>query len=150
MKVASHSFFKYCIPIILLCVDINLFGFLHQHVIFTLLCWYILQLTNNSSFAQLTWILVLLATQSTLLYGRFGLELLYLIPLSLIVLKIQPYIGWKFVLISTTLIASLLLQTYILQSYLLELPVTSTYTAIKIIGNLVVMGLVSLKQCLIR
>jgi hypothetical protein len=150
MKVASHYFFEYFIPIFLLCVDISLFGFLHQPIIFAVLCWYIIQLNNTSNTTQLYWILSVLAVQSTLFYGRFGLELIYLIPVTIIVIKLRPYIGWQFLLLAITLIISLLLQTYLVQNYLLALPVTSTYTVTKIIGNLTVIGLVSLKQYLIR
>lgn len=114
------TYYRYLLPTFFLFLDTTLLGYFQQHTISILLCFYAATLLRNKNTGPLLFSLLLLATQSHLLHGTFGLSLLYLLPLSILILETQNIFQkstWlpHFFLISCLLANELIIRQYYLQ-----------------------------------
>ncbi len=144
MKNLNDAYF-YLLIIVLFFIDICSLTFFEKPIIYTLLCLYAFAVFQSIGKRKLSTLVALLLLESFVFHGKFGLELLYLIPFAfmsmrarnmLYTLSIQPYI---------LLICCLLCQTLIIEYYLLHFDISFSYTISKIIANIIVMIGISLK-----
>lgn len=144
MKNLNDAYF-YLLIIVLFFIDICCLTFFEKPIIYTLLCIYAFAVFQSVGKRKLSTLVALLLLESFVFYGKFGLELLYLIPFTLMsrrarntlyLLSIQPHIF---------LICCLLCQSLIIEQYLLHFDISFSYTILKIIANIIVMIGISLK-----
>ena len=114
----ATSYHFYFLSLLLLFIDICTLSFFEQYNISILLCFYAVILMGQTNIQRIIFVLVLLSCESLLLYGTFGLSLLYLLPLSILMLEAKnvlnktialPYIFWG----ASIIVQELLIKTYI-------------------------------------
>lgn len=137
-KKLKNTYF-YPTVFILFLFDIFSFSLCEKQIISLLLCAYIMNLYKESNLLRLCTIASLLCLESSLYFGHFGLQLLYLIPATFIgiqsqkffyVSRIQPYL---------LLISCLLVQYFIIEPMQMDNHIISTYTPVKIIANIIIL-----------
>lgn len=143
-----HAIFKetyfYPLALILFLLDVCCFSFMEKQLVYMLLCFFCIQLYAEKSTTRLSFLAILISLESLLYFGKFGVQLVYLIPLiyisreaqkSLYATALQPYI---------LLISCIALQSFILEPYMLQIGPSPLYTLSKIIANIIVLWLISL------
>lgn len=134
----------YLIILLLFIVDIFSFSLLEKQIVYGLLCFYCISLYKETSIFQLFAICLLIALESSFHYNIFGLQLVYILPITLIGFQsqktfygfsIQPYI---------LLICCLLIECLVIEPFGLKIPTISAYTPVKIIANIIVLWCISL------
>lgn len=139
----KHQF--YLVSIMLFFIDFICFAFFEKQVIHSLLCWYALTVFRHYNLKKLSIVALLLSLESYTQYDTFGLILIYLTPLTLLALWIKkilyPTIAQPYIFLTL----SLCLQHLLVELYMLSLNTPHTWTFSKIIANIIVMIIVSLK-----
>lgn len=133
----------YILIILLFMLDIIFFNFFEKQLINSLLCWYCIQTTKPILITHLFMSALFLCLESSLYYGRFGLQLAYLIPLAGLGYSLQKTFYKKNVYPYIMLIFSLFCQRAI-EQYILELTSSWHYTIYRIFVNIGVLWIISL------
>ena len=131
----------------LLCVfffiDLAAFFLFEKPLIYSLLCFYILQLSRPMGIIRMVMACLLLSFPPLIQYDRFGLELLYLIPATFLGISMRKILYdsyWQYYLL---LAACLLAQILIVEQVILHLGISITYTISTLFANLIVIWLMS-------
>lgn len=134
----------YGIIFVLFFVDLACLSLFEKPYIYSLLSFYILQLALPISLIRIIICCLLLSIAPLINYGRFGLALIYVIPATLIGIKMRQTLYdsvWQYYVL---LAACLLAQIILLEYFILHLPVSIPYTISTIFANLIVIWLISL------
>jgi hypothetical protein len=135
----------YVFVLLLFFVDVSIF-FSTAHIwSYTLLGLYSLSLFNKINVTRLSIIALLLSLESFLFFGKFGLELIYLIPISIVVIQLRRFVYGNCIYPYLILALFILLQTFAIEYFLLGIKPAIGYTNMKIIANIIVTWLISLK-----
>lgn len=139
-----HSSIIYAFAVTFFFADILMFSLFEKQILYLLLCFYILNICEKRSFITFMIFALLIALESSLYYGKFGIQLLYLVPVTFIAFKAkQTFWNWKFQPY-IILVSCLLIQSYLIEPVLLGIPATFSYTNSKIIANIIVLWCMSL------
>lgn len=133
----------YGITIILFLIDLGSISIFERPIIYSLLCFYLLQLARPISWWRITFVCLLFSLSSLLHYDRFGLALVYLIPATLLGIKMRKVLYdsyWQYYLL---LAACLLAQIIVVEHLILHLSISIPYTISTLFVNLVIIGLLS-------
>lgn len=133
----------YVITSALFLVDLGSFSIFERPIIYSLLCFYLLQLARPISWCRVTFVCLLFSLSSLLHYDRFGLALVYLIPATLLGIKMRKVLYdsyWQYYLL---LAACLLAQIIVVEHLILHLSISIPYTISTLFVNLVIIGLLS-------
>lgn len=133
----------YVIASLLFLVDLGSFSIFERPIIYSLLCFYLLQLARPISWCRVTFVCLLFSLSSLLHYDRFGLALVYLIPATLLGIKMRNVLyesHWQYYLL---LAACLLAQIIVVEHLILHLTISIPYTISTLFVNLVIIGLLS-------
>ncbi len=144
-KPLSYLIF-YGLATLLFFIDLGGFSLFEKPLIYTLLCFYILQLCRPMSWPRILYCLLLLSLNPLIHYGRFGLGLVYLIPATFIGIKMRHTLYdtvWQYYLL---LAACILAQIGLIEYGILGLPISASYTISTILANLIVIWIMSLKS----
>jgi hypothetical protein len=136
----------YGISCLLFLVDLGAFSIFEKPLIYSLLCFYILQLSRPMGLARIIFSYLLLSLSSLIHYGRFGLSLVYLIPATLLGIKIRHTLYdsvWQYYLL---LILCVIGQICLVEWWILGLPISVSYTISTVLANLLVIWIMSLKS----
>jgi len=120
-------------------IDIFFLGFFESQIVATLLCFYTLLLTDQGNTRLLFLSLFLISFYPLILYGTFGLSLLYLLPLSIIVMEMKSLFRRAVWLPYFFLVAALLANQLIIKQYMLGLGFYSQFFLASICVNLVIL-----------
>lgn len=139
----KETYFYPC-ALFLYCIDIFCFSFFEQQLFCVLLCFFCIHLYKEHSIYQLGFLAILFSLESLLYCGKFGVQLLAIIPFTFLGLHskrifhespLQPYI---------LLLSLMLIQSMILDPFVLKIGPSSSYTTYKIIANIIVLWFISL------
>lgn len=134
----------YPMAIMLFMFDVFCFSFIEKQLLYTVLCFFCLQLYEEISITQLSLVSFLIALESLLYFGKFGIQLCYIFPIifissqaktKLYARSFQPYV---------VLIVCLLLQCLFLEPYMLQIRSSILYTFSRIIANIILLFFLSL------
>lgn len=145
-KQPLSPFIFYGIACLLFIIDLGAFSIFEKPLIYSLLCFYILQLSRPMSLARITVTYLLLSLSPLIHYGRFGTSLVYLIPATLLGIKMRHTLYdalWQYYLL---LACCILAQIALVEWGILGLPISASYTISTIIVNLLVIWIMSLKS----
>jgi hypothetical protein len=117
-------------------VDICASAFSEKQVIYLALCLYISQLFSAPSWWRLSFLAIIIALESFFYYGTFGIDLIYLLPATLIGLHMRTALDAKTVNRFLLLAACIFIQNLVVNSYLLQASNPATYTVTKILANM--------------
>ncbi len=140
--------YSYLTILLFFALDILCASFFERWIVFALLCYYLIKLFHKTNIPKLSITLVALSLESFVHYGIFGIELLYLIPITLLafVLKnifnatgLQPYF---------LLLISLVAQKTLIEGYLLGQSSVMRCTLIILCVNIGIITGISLKYWL--
>src|ERR1700733_142552 len=137
--------FFYGIITLLFFVDITTYMILERPLFYTLLCFYIMHCAFPFSWSRIVSANFLLSLLSLIQYGRFGLCLIYLIPATLLRIKMHQTMHEGPLLNYLILVGCLAAQIGLIEHLILGLPISALYTASTIIANIIVMTIFSLK-----
>jgi len=129
------SFF---IPFLLFAADIFLLGLFQQPTVSLLLCFYSAWLFRPNTKQLIFVSLFLLSSISLILYGNFGLVLLYLLPLTLLFYQAQKLLNKTFWLPYVFLTASILTADFLVKPLLLHTSPNILFTGAKLCVNLII------------
>jgi hypothetical protein len=136
----------YGISCLLFLVDLGAFSIFEKPLVYSLLCFYILQLSRPLGLARIIFSCFLLSLSSLIHYGRFGINLVYVIPATLLGIKIRHTLYdavWQYYLL---LVACLIAQKVLVEWWILGLPISISYTISTVLVNLLVIWIMSLKS----
>lgn len=133
----------YLFIFLLFVIDIVAFNFLEKQLICALLCLYIVQITRPLKAGHVLLSTLLLFIESSLYYGRFGLQFIYLTPLLLIGLSMQKTF-YKSKLYPYLLLIIALLCATVVEYFILGLSVSLSYTISQILVNIGMLWILSL------
>jgi hypothetical protein len=142
-KQLPASFF-YTASIILFCIDLATLYVFERPFTYCLLGFYISALARPMSLIRIIVSCFLLSIAPLISYGRFGLELVYLIPATLLGVKMRLTLydsTWQYYVLFTV---CLLAQIGLLEGKILGLAVSIPYTISVIFVNLVIIAIMSL------
>lgn len=129
--------FLFLYPIILLILDLVLFNIFNQWVSYFLLSYLICQFFYSKSehlFGEYYFPLILFLLQNSFSTGRFGICLLYLIPIAFIAYKIKNLFDYgKYIIYGAFILLVLVLQLFLVQKLILFEDI-NIYSTIKIIS----------------
>jgi len=129
--------------IVLFLVDLFCFSFFEQRIFYLVLSLYCIEsLRPKSSTPRLVSTLLLIALDSFLQFGRFGITLLYLIPLTFIARKANNALQTTNVVIYCFFIFCLLAQFIWLEPFVLGMKSSASYITAKIIINIIVFAII--------
>ncbi len=135
-------FYPLCIGFFLL--DLGAFIIFEKPLLFSLLCFYILQLARPISWPRIITGCTLAGLEFLLFYGRFGLNLLYVIPATFLGIKMSHTLyesRWQYYLL---LAACILSQKLLLEPFILGISSSITYTLSTLFANLGVIWVINL------
>ena len=130
---------------ILFILDIFFFMLLEKNFFHLLLCFYVLHISTSSSIRRLSVIAFFIYFESFLHYGQFGIQLMYIIPLTILGKKAKKNFYWTSLHPYILLTLALVTQSLFIDGYSLHSVASNTYTITKIIANIIVLLLFSLK-----
>ncbi len=130
---------------LLFCLDSSLFFLYEQQPIYLLMAYMISLLFYRPTWPQLGFMLFLACLQSFLYFNIFGLSLLYFIPAILITHRLKHMLYMSKIYPLILAFGCLIVQVYGVELALLGLHNPTSYTAFKIFGTLIVVGIFSLK-----
>ena len=137
--------YTYFIPHLHFITDYNINVLINKPVLFTLLCWYLLNLYASTKSLQLSITILLLGLSSFLTYGYFGLIYLSLTPVTLLCLLCKRWLTYTRAIPILSLLLTLTLNNLII-AHFLELPLPlKNYTVWQFFVNIVVLSVMSLK-----
>jgi hypothetical protein len=128
----------YGIACLLFIIDLGAFSIFEKPLIYGLLCFYILQLSRPIGLTRIAFACLLLSLSPLIHYGRFGISLAYLIPATLLGIKMRHTFYdsvWQYYLL---LAGCILAQIGIVEWWILGLPISVSYTISTIIVNILV------------
>lgn len=134
----------YGISCLLFLIDLGAFSIFEKPLIYSLLCFYILQLSRAMGPVRIIFSCLLLSLSPLIHYGRFGISLVYLIPATLLGIKMKLTLYdaiWQYYLL---LIACIVAQIGLVEWWILGLPISLSYTISTILVNLIVVWIMSL------
>lgn len=134
----------YPLAILLFLLDVCCFSFMEKQLIYMLLCLFCVQLYSEKSVSRLSFLAVLISLESLLYFGKFGVQLLYLIPIFFISHEAKKNLHAVALQSYIILISCIALQSFILEPYMLQIGPSALYTFSKIIANIIVLWLISL------
>lgn len=142
----AEKMYFYLIVLLCFVLDFFSFAFFEQQILFSLLSFFFLYICHsfNASLVRIMVGLLLLSLESFFYCGRFGLQLIYLIPATIIGLQAQQWFYTPPLLAYSLLSISLVLHSYITTDATGILALFEPYTIIKIIANIIVMIFMSL------
>lgn len=135
-------FFPLCVGLFFL--DLGAFTLFEKPLLLSLLCFYILQLSRPISWPRILFACGLASLEFLLFYGRFGLNLLYLIPATFLGIKMSHTLyesRWQYYLL---LGACILSQKLLLEPFILGISSSINYTLSTLFANLVVIWVMNL------
>lgn len=147
MKCIIYSFqsiFFYFFILLLFLFDLCLFGFFNKPVSLLLLCYFLIKLPKGISFLKISISLLLLGSQSLLSFGLFGVNFIYLIPISILGTKLNHWFYKSIVCTFCLFIFAFLAHLSIL-ILLFNLNLGLFYTGALFFANIVVITIFSLK-----
>jgi hypothetical protein len=135
----------YVYSLLLFSLDSSLFFLCDDQPIYLLLAYLITTLFYRPSWPQLFLMLFLASLESFIYLNFFGSSLLYLIPATLLTLRLRDmfYASRMYPLILTLM--CLIIQIYGIEWGLLGLETPLSYTIAKILGTLLLVGIFSLR-----
>lgn len=143
-----ESLFKetyfYPIAALLFFVDIFFFSFIEKQLLYTVLCFFCVQLYKESSTNRLSFLALLISLESLLYFGKFGVQLLYLMPIILISFQAQKMLYVRSIQPYFILIGCITLQCLFLEPFMLQTGSSPLYTFSKIFANIIVLWFISL------
>ena len=107
----------------------------------SLSCWYFLCVFFRKSPYLILSLLIFIGCESLLYYERFGLTWLYIIPLTLIMLRLKHTVHFAPLIPYGALVFSLICRELILVPWLTQSPILGRYTGYMICGNVIMMVL---------
>ena len=134
----------YPVAVLLFFVDIFCFSFIEKQLFYTVLCFFCIQLYKESSVRRLSFLGLLISFESLLYFGKFGVQLIYLIPLILIGFQAQKMLNARSIQPYFILTCCITLQCVFLEPFILHTGHSTLYTFSKIIANIIVLWLISL------
>lgn len=135
-------FFPLCIGLFFL--DLGAFTLFERPLLLSLLCFYILQLSRPISWPRILFASGLASLEFLLFYGRFGLNLVYLIPATFLGIKMSHTLydsRWQYYLLLATCI---LAQKIVLEPFILGISSSITYTLSTLFANLMMIWVINL------
>jgi hypothetical protein len=145
MKLASQIF-HYSIPLLFFWLDIWCIGLMPDYPCSLTLCWYLVTLEDTMPWYYRLYVCLLLACSDTLVYNRCAISLIYIIPLSFVYVTLRYYTTIRFLLWVALVIALAGLQVTLIDGLVLGLSRSYLYTVQKIIANIGIISILSLKQ----
>lgn len=143
-KKALSPLFFYPLCVGFFFLDVGAFTLFEKPLLLSLLCFYTLQLARPISWPRIVFGCTLASLEFLIFYGRFGLNLLYLIPATLLGIKMSHTLyesRWQYYLLLATCILS---QKLILEPFILGISSTITYTLTTLFANLMVIWVMNL------
>lgn len=134
----------YTLCSLLFLIDLGALSIVERPLLYFLLCFYILQLSRPMGIARILFACGLLSLIPLIHYGRFGVGLIYLIPATLVGVKMRHILYdsiWHYYLL---LAACILAQIGLVEYWILNLPISVSYTISTIAANILVIGIMSL------
>ena len=144
MKSPRAPYF-YCITSLIALADMICFFWFEQHIVAMLTCWYIICMIHDTSWPQRIFILMLLSLESFYFYGSCGLTLIYLIPAGILALQAKHKLYAPELQKYSLLVLCLIIHGLFIDHYVLGMADWGSYTMPKILVNLLLMVMVSLK-----
>lgn len=123
-------------------VDMICFAFLERPLIYAVLCFYIITCIRSFKSVRIVTGLFLIALESFIYSGRFGITFLTLIPITLIALHVRHFLYESRWISYALLLIALLLQIVFIEYFLLHLRISIPYTISQIIANMIIMVLI--------
>ncbi len=133
----------YVAVVLLFFVDLASFSVFERPIIYSLLCFYLLQLARPISFCRITVVCILFSLDSLLHYDRFGLSLIYLIPATILGIKMRKVLYDSYWQYYALMAACLLVQIIVVEHLILHLSISIPYTISTLFVNLVIIGILS-------
>lgn len=143
-KNEAISYIQYLSPFFFFIVDVISFAFFEKPLLYSLLCFYCIEISERFVTSTLLLSLLGLSLESFLFYGRFGIQLLYLLPLWFLGSFLHGILYKNRSLKFGILILALLVQSVGIEWYLLGLNQSFNYTISKIFVNLAMLYTISL------
>jgi hypothetical protein len=135
-------FYPLCLGFFFL--DLGAFILFEKPLLLSLLCFYILQLGRPISWPRIIFGCTLASLEFLLFYGRFGLNLVYLVPATFVGIKMNHNLydsRWQYYLL---LAVCILLQKGALEPFILGIQSSIPYTLSTLFANLVMMWVINL------
>jgi len=114
------------------------------HATNMLLCVYLYTLTYAACWQLLTPIGLLLCIQDLLLFGYAGIQLIYLVPLTITNITVSYILYPNMLQLLCLITIASIMQTTIIESFLLGHQISTLYTVQTIYGNMIGVFLISL------
>lgn len=124
--------------------DLGAFILFEKPLLFSVLCFYILQLARPISWPRIGTGCCLASLEFLIFYGRFGLNLLYLVPATFLGIKMSHTLyesRWQYYLLLATCILG---QKLLLEPFILGISSSITYTLSTLFANLIVTWVMNL------
>lgn len=140
--ISPFLFYPLCLGFFLL--DLAAFTFYEKPILLSLLCFYILQLARPISWPRIIFACGLASLSFLLFYGRFGLNLLYLVPATILGIKMSHTLydsRWQYYLL---LAACILLQKAALEPFILGIHSSIPYTLTTLFVNMIIIWVMSI------
>ena len=144
-KNALRQLWIYALALLIFVIDISAAALLEQQFMYGLLCFIVFWLFMPSSTLFISFLLFLFLLEQFLILGHCGLPLLYLIPAIIIAFKSRHLFHSNLLTAYLLVTACLLAQFLLLEPYLFHVKPQFFYTIGKILVNIIVMILFSLK-----
>lgn len=135
-------FYPLCVGFFFL--DLGAFILFEKPLFLSLLCFYILQLARPIAWLRVIFGCLLASLEFLIFYGRFGLNLAYLIPATFFGIKMSHNLydsRWQYYLL---LALCILLQKLALEPFILGIQSSIPYTLSILFVNIGIVGLMSL------
>jgi len=148
MKILSKIWsqnYLYFYSFLLFVIDIGVANFYQNYVFSGLLCLLSLALFLPGNQIQLSILLLFITLEQFIIYGHFGLPLLYLLPITILVLKTKHVFRAHKVAPYLILIGFLAIQSFVIDPYMFHHFYSIYYTMGKFIANIIVAFMLSLK-----
>ena len=136
----------YLVVSLLFFADLCLFALLERPFLHCTLSFFILLLFGPCSWIRIITVLLALCLEPFIYYGKFGITLLYLLPLTIggHIMAKTLYPAWWYPY--GLLAGALLIHTVAIEFILLHFPIGVFYTISLICANILIMFILSLKQ----
>lgn len=145
MYKADKTIYFYFFVLFLFFIDTTLF-FATTHIYsYGLLGLYTLELFKPVNIMRLSIMALLLSLESFLFFGQFGLCLIYLIPFTLLIVHAKQFVYGNRLYSLLLLSLFILIQSFGIEYGLLGIKPVVGYTNVKIIANIILTWIISLK-----
>ena len=137
-KQLFNSYKLYLFALSLLFVDTIFMGIFEQPILASLLCLYAITLLKTEKSGPLVYMLLLLACQSVIVDGYFGLSLVYLLPLSIATIEAKNFLSTTVWLPYAFISVSIAAHELFIRQYLMQMQLVPLFILATICVNLVV------------